>query len=807
MMRYTLMRSFLLGFFCYSLTVAVFSQSFEGRKTNINQGWKYLEDGTDNITEALSEKEWSPVDLPHTWNNLDATDLVPGYRRNASWYKKEIVIQPEGSNRYFLYFEGANIVTNVYVNGELAGNHVGGYVGFEIEITDLVRDGSNELMVRVDNSYNPRIIPSQQSDFFVFGGLTRDVWLKKASDTYIQGITIQTPEVSDDLAMTTIKVDLDGEDNLRNFSMALSVIDPAGQVVYSKSKKVRGHAETFDFSLDNPDLWDVEDPQLYTVQVTLQDGNKVLDQVNDRYGYRWFEFKDHGPFYLNGRRLLLRGTHRHEEFAGLGAALPNSMHRQDMEAIKEMGANFVRLGHYPQDPEVYKACDELGLLVWDELPWCRGGVGDDAWKENTRNLLREMIDQNHNHPSVILWSLGNEIYWLPEFENGDDPQRINTFLTELNDLAHELDPYRMTSIRKYYEGADIVDVFSPSIWSGWYSGTYKNYSEAVNRSLKKYPHFVHMEYGGSSHVGRHTENPVTGDGVVNPDEWEEPINQVEVANIAQNGDWSENYIVDLFDWHLRVSESHDQFVGNAQWAFRDFGTPLRPENDIPYVNQKGLLDRAGNPKDAYYVFKSYWSDEPFVYIESHTWTERSGPEGVERNISVFSNADSVEFFLNEKSMGVKVRDMEKFPACGLNWDVLFKEGPNQLKAVGYTTGEPRALDTLKVSYSYEKSGSPDELVLSYELLSNGNYLVTATARDKEQRRSLDYEERVYFQCLDGGRLKASLGTPTGSSSISMANGKASIEVVPEQGARRLKMTVLNQSFKGSFLEIPLDATP
>ncbi|WP_421876670.1 glycoside hydrolase family 2 protein [Marinoscillum sp.] len=791
---------------CLMLLQVLSGQSQE-RLININESWQYLEKDYIHPDGALSDEGWINVDLPHTWNAQDATDVVPGYRRNASWYRKSVSIQQTEGKRYFLYFEGSNMVTKVYVNGQEAGGHVGGYVGFEIEITDQARKGANDILIRVDNSYNKQLIPSNQSDFFLFGGITRDLWLKTVSSTFIEDVTISTPEVSASEGKTRVLVELDGI-SARSHSVSLRVQDPSGKVVFSKAVAVEDGQATFNFTEDNPALWDVNNPQLYAVQVALLDGKKVKDQVSDRYGYRWIEFKKHGPFYLNGRRLLLRGTHRHEEFAGLGAALPNKMHWADMKAIKDMGANFVRLGHYPQDPEVYKACDELGILVWDELPWCRGGVGDEVWKANTKRLLTEMIDQDYNHPSVILWSLGNEVYWLPEFENGDDPERINEFLTELNDLAHELDPYRKTSIRKYYEGAGIVDVFSPSIWSGWYSGTYKNYEKALNKSLDKYDHFIHMEYGGSSHVGRHTESPITGDGELNPNEWEEPINQVAVANIAQNGDWSENYIVDLFDWHLRISERHPDFIGNAQWAFRDFGTPLRPENDIPYMNQKGLQDRAGNPKDAYYVFKSYWSDQPFVYIESHTWTERSGPEELARNVSVYSNAAAAELYLNGQSLGRKQRSLEQFPACGLNWDVYFIEGANKLKVTGYDKeGNEVAQDQLTVNYTYSKAGSPEELSLSYQLLDNGHYLVSATALDANKQRVLDYEEKVYFQCLAGGKLIENQGTPNGSSVIAMANGQASIEVVPAEGASKLSITVFNQSFKGTFLEIRLNTTP
>ncbi len=778
---------------------------FAGERTlkNLNKDWEYLEKPYYELTKANESNAWVQVDLPHSWNDEDAVDQSPGYRRDASWYRKIIDIESiDIDSDYFLYFEGVNIKSKVYVNGALAGGHIGGYIGFEIPLTKYLKNGKNTIMVRVDNGYDRNVIPSQKSDFFIYGGITRDVWLKKVSKTHISKFKVITPEVSKRLGKTNFSIDLTGSLSAKHM-LNVKVAAPSGKIVFNKTIKAQ-RSNKISFNIKSPDLWHVKNPNLYKATVKLLDQNKSeIDDINENYGYRWFEFKDHGPFFLNGERLLLRGTHRHEEHAGVGAAMTNKMHRRDMELIKSMGANFVRLGHYPQDPEIYKAADELGLLIWDELPWCRGGIGGDQWKGHTKRMLKEIITQNFNHPSIIIWSLGNEIYWLPDFEGGDDSEKMNEFLTELNDIAHREDPYRKTAIRKYYAGADIVDVFSPSIWSGWYSGTYKNYEKAIVNSQKKYKHFIHMEYGGSSHVGRHTEQPITGDGIVNPDDWEEAINQVEVANVAQSGDWSENYVVDLFDWHLRVSEKQDQFVGNAQWAFKDFGTPLRPENDIPYINQKGLADRAGNPKDSYYVFKSYWSDEPFIYIESHSWTERSGPKGKLRNVNIYSNLEKVELSVNGVSLGTKVRDENNFPACGLNWDVAFLEGNNELLAIGLDKEGNEVKDLLNIKYSYERAGAPAEIALTCKEMKNGNYLVSAIARDENGRRCLDYEERVYFQCLSGGTVIRNQGTPIGSESIRMANGKASIEVKADNYAEFLKMSVLNQDFKGTYLEVKM----
>ncbi|MFW0739356.1 glycoside hydrolase family 2 protein [Flavobacterium sp. T12S277] len=777
--------------------------TFAQTKTNLNENWLYLENNTSSPDQAKKADHWSKLNLPHTWNAEDATDLNPGYRRDASWYQKKLNLPKIDQNqRYYLYFEGSNVTTKVYVNGTEAGGHIGGYIGFTIEITPYIKEGNNEILVRVDNSYDIEIIPSQKSDFFIYGGITRDVWLLSKYKNHIEDLKITTPEVSAKKASLNIVAKTIYSDTSKELTLTVILKNPKGKKVATKTIPITANISTITFdNIKNPELWDIDTPNLYSVTAILTEKNQIRDSVNEKTGFRWFEFKDHGPFYLNGKRLLLRGTHRHEEEAGVGAAMSNAQHRADMESIKKMGANFVRLAHYPQDPEVYKACDELGLLVWDELPWCRGGIGGKLWQTNTKNMLAEIINQNYNHPSIIIWSLGNEMNWLPDFPDGDNTDRTNVFLKELNDIAHKLDPTRKTAIRKYYEGSQIVDVFSPSIWSGWYSGSYKSYQKAIDVYKKEYKHFIHAEYGGDSHVGRHSENPVTGENIIKAEGWEEAIVQTKVANIAQIGDWSENYIVDLFDWHLHISENDPSFVGNIQWAFKDFATPLRPEDDIPYMNQKGLTDRNGNPKDAYYVFKSYWSKEPFAYIESHTWTERQGPENTPRTISVFSNCEKVTLFHQQKSLGEKKRNLSLYPANGLTWDVNFLKGENILIAVGETKDGKKVTDTLKVNYRFNKNDTATALQLSSEKLKNGNYLVTAIAIDHNNLRCLDYEESVYFQCLKGGKTMKNQGTPTGSESIKMANGKASIEVVPDGSGIPIEMTALNQSFKGEYLKI------
>ncbi|MFC4700635.1 glycoside hydrolase family 2 TIM barrel-domain containing protein [Glaciecola siphonariae] len=789
--------------------VCISANAVQHQTVNINSDWLYLEQNAANLEElaAAGDKGWQSIHLPHTWNAVDTLDAAPGYRRSASWYSK--ALSPEQINKNgktILYFEGANYETQVFVNNTFVGEHIGGYIGFRFDISEfLVPSGNNTLLVRVSNRFNPNLIPSQKSDFFLFGGITRDVWLEHVPQTYIKRIVAKTPVVNAQSAETLAEFEIHAHENSAA-QLRVEVKDPDGQTVLTELADIRLEKGTNKTavelpSLAEPSLWSPDTPALYTLHLSLNKNNETVHRDSEVFGYRWFEMRPHEGFFLNGERLLIRGTHRHEEHAGVGAAVSNEQHYKDMQMIKDMGANFVRLGHYPQDPEVYRAANELGLLIWDELPWCRGGKGGEEWERNTEHSLNAMIKQNINHPSIIFWSLGNEIYWEEDFVGGGDESVINPYLKKLNDMTKALDPYRLTTIRKYYPGWDIVDAFSPSIWAGWYGGSYDQYEEALTKAMAQYPAFLHMEYGGSSHVGRHTETPVTPSGLMGAQvSVEEAVNQAVVRSVAKDTDWNESYIVDLFDWHLNVSENLEGFAGNAQWAFKDFGTPLRPENPLPYMNQKGLVDREGNKKDAYYVFASYWSKTPFCWIESDTWTHRNGPkEG--RDVTVYCNTEEAELFLNDKSLGKKAKQAGVVPAGGLVWQVPFKEGENALKVVGFNNNKEIANDTRNVTYLVGKHGKYDHIKLIASPLGDDRYLIEAEARDKNGNRVLNYQERVHFYNIgDEGTLLENYGTPHKSSTIEMGSGYAAIEFVA--GDKPSTVEFRTQNVKGVYVDIP-----
>jgi len=406
----------------------------------------------------------------------------------------------------------------------------------------------------------------------------------------------------------------------------------------------------------------------------------------------------------------------------------------------------------PDTPHLYTLTTQLNIdsytlhssnerfgYRWFEMKACRGGKGGEEWEKNTEHSLQAMIKQNYNHPSIIFWSLGNEMYWEEDFEGGGADELISPYLEKLNDMTKELDPYRLTTIRKYYPGWDIVDAFSPSIWAGWYGGSYNQYEAALKKAMSDYPAFLHMEYGGSSHVGRHTETPVSAAGLSGAQvSVEEAVNQAVVSSVAKDTDWNESYIVDLFDWHLNVSENLAGFAGNAQWAFKDFGTPLRPENPLPYMNQKGLVDRDGNKKDAYYVFASYWSKTPFCWIESDTWTHRNGPkEG--RDVTVYCNTEQAELSINGESLGKKTKQAGVLPAGGLVWQVPFNEGMNKLSVSGYIDDKEVATDSRDITYLVGTHGKYDHIKLTAKAIGNDRYLIEAEARDENGNRVLHIE--------------------------------------------------------------------
>ncbi len=755
-------------------------------RQRLTDNWEFIRQDMGSIWEVMrpitgagkpeTVPLWQKVILPHCFNAEDAVAPDVNYYQGAGWYRTALDIDtPYSNGRVFLEFEGAGQKTDVYVYTTHVASHTGGYDGWKADITDAVEQfrrnpvcskrygGKIPVAIRCDNSRNTEMIPSDMSDFNLYGGLYRYVNLVYTPAVHPDYIHINaSTDEKDRQGDVTVNVQMAGMNNGSDqCRMYIRIIGPDGVEIHRKNL-IADTQTAYSFSVKRPGLWSPDTPNLYTCLVETVCSGDTL-RTAERFGFRHFRFEEKGPFYLNGKRLLLRGTHRHEDHAGVAAAMTEEMMRTEMRQIKDMGANFIRLGHYLQSDIILRLCDEMGIIVWEEIPWCRGGLGGQAYREQARRMLTNMIEQHRNHPSIVLWGMGNENDWPGDFEQFSKDS-IRAFMSELNDLSHRLDPSRSTVIRRCDFCKDIVDVYSPTIWAGWYGRRFRDYREMEQAGMNATTRFIHAEWGGDSHAGRHAEEVVSNGR-----------SSFDIEAGDRNGDWSESYIVRLFDWHLKEQENMPWLTGSAFWTFKDFSTPLRPQNPIPYVNQKGVVQRDGTPKESYYVFQSYWSKKPMVHIYGHTWPVRWGKPEEPREILVYSNCPEVELIVNGKSHGRKKRNSQDFPAAGLHWNVVLNEGDNSIEAIAYD-GKMRLSDTIRQKYQTAVWGEPSEIRLTQIALTADTVLIQAELVDNNGVRCLDACNFIEFECIDKHALIQNQGTAQGSRRIQAANGLAAIRV-------------------------------
>lgn len=779
--------------------------------TNIRltDNWQFVKGDLGGIWESVRPVKpgnpecvpvWENVTLPHCFNASDAVDPDLNYYQGPGWYKTLLKINnPFENGRTLLHFEGAGQKTDVYIFTTKVGSHVGGYDEWTVDITDAVKTflsdkknindfkGKIPLSIRCDNSRDLEMIPSDLSDFNVYGGIYRYLNLRYVPAVELERLFVNT-EVDAKGFLGKLDIIMKTNSHLDNqkVNLQLEITDPKGKIISTNSQDITVdnlEKEVFKTTIKKPLLWSPSQPNLYTCKATIS-GTSGSQTVVEHIGFRNYEFVENGPFMLNGKRLLIRGTHRHEDHAGVGAAMTESQIRAEMNLIKEMGANFIRLGHYQQSRIVLDLCDSLGIMVWEEIPWCRGGLGGDTYKEQARRMLKNMINQHKNHPSIILWGLGNENDWpgdFPEF----DKEKINEFMSELNDIAHKMDPDRKTSIRRCDFCKDVPDVYSPSIWAGWYRGIYTEYKEMTEKEIVGVKHFFHAEWGGDSHAGRHSEVPDKGlQGIKTGQGVDERAGDASLyggaARVSKDGDWSESYICNLFDWHLKEQETMPNLTGAAAWIFKDFSTPVRPDNPVPYMNQKGVVERDGTKKEAYFVFQSYWVEKPMVHIYGHSWPTRWGKEGEEKMVKVYSNCDEAELFFNGKSVGAKKRNSQDFPAAGLRWNVVYNSGENTLKVIA-RKGKVIVSDEIIQSYQPEVWGKPFQMTLTKIAQKDDTATIEVKLFDNNKILCLDARNVVIFGLTGDGKLIDNLGTVSGSRKLELQNGRAIIRVKLNEG--------------------------
>lgn len=800
------MRNVLLG----CLLLFIFAAPLQGQQSiRLNNNWEFLKQDLGGIWEAVrpvvkgnpeSVPLWQAVTLPHCVNAEDAVDPNVNYYQGPSWYRTKLAINnPYNKGRTLLHFEGAGQKTEVYIYTTKVGSHVGGYDEWTVDITDAVEafkktdvyqkqfKGSVPVSIRTDNSRDLEMIPSSLSDFNVYGGIYRYLNL------------VYTPALSLEHLFITPVTDKDGKQGnivikgrfynptgASNAEVLIKLINPDGatlQQTKTTLTSLSGDLTLASLPVKQPKLWSPDKPALYTVEATVHTGDGDYTQ-KEKIGFRNFEFVKKGPFMLNGQRLLLRGTHRHEDHAGLAAAMTEDLMRQELILMKDMGVNFIRLAHYQQSRIILNLCDSLGIMTWEEIPWCRGGLGGDVYKAQATRMLTNMIEQHYNHPACIIWGLGNENDWAGDFPEFDK-EKIRTFMKSLNDRAHQLDPSRNTAIRRCDFCKDIVDVYSPSIWAGWYRGVYTEYKKISEDEFNKVDRFFHAEWGGDSHAGRFSENPDKGlSGIKTNDGADERTGDASLtggaARVSKDTDWNESYICNLFDWHLKEQETMPWLSGSAAWVFKDFSTPVRPDNPIPYMNQKGVVERDLTKKEAYYVFQSYWTTKPMIHIFGHNWPIRWGNADEQKMIKVYSNCDEAELFVNGKSLGVKKRNSQDFPAAGLRWNVQLNKGENKVKVIG-KKGKEQVQDDLSFQYQTDKWSKPAKMLLEKLSEENGVATIQVKFLDNNNVQCLDATNWVRFALTGDGKMIDNQGTSSGSSFVQVYNGRAIIRIKNNKG--------------------------
>ena len=619
----------------------------------LNQDWTFFyHDGTA-----------SQVNIPHTWNASDGQDGGDDYYRGTCRYEKTFAAPAfdRQTQRVYLEFAGVNASAQVLLNGTQVMCHDGGYSTFRADVTDHLQE-ENTLQVAVDNSVNDRVYP-QKADFTFYGGIYRDVKLIVVHKSHFDMDHFGGPGI----AVTPTVEGKDGKirvqtwHNSENGQVDIALKDANGNIVAT------GTGADSALTIENVHLWDgLDDPYLYTCEATLLVDGQACDQIATAFGVRTFYMDPEKGFFLNGRSYPLHGVSRHQDRKGLGNALTKAHHDEDMELIREIGANTIRLAHYQHDQYFYDLCDRYGMMVWAEIPYISEHM--ENGRENTVSQMKELIIQNYNHPSIITWGLSNEIT-ISTKNNRDmlDNHRM------LNDLVHRMDPSRPTSLACYAvcgpfnKVAHISDIVSWNLYLGWYVPGF-----FLNDLWIDFFHWVYpdrclgySEYGCEGMPNLHSSHP-------------------------RRGDHTEEYQAKYHEYMLKCFKKRPFMWANHVWNMFDFAADARNQGGEPGMNHKGLItfDRK-TKKDSFYLYQAHWSKEPMVHISGKRYAYR--PEKY-TTIKVYSNQEKVALYVDgqllEEKTGDKIFTFRV--ALGSDTKVTAVAGQLQDEAVFSKTDKPVA---------------------------------------------------------------------------------------------------------------------
>ena len=648
----------------------------------INGGWLFSK--TAKSAPNTLPADWEGLDLPYTWNGKDGQDGGNDYYRGTCYFAKSLNADelPEGEVKY-LQFDGVNSSCVVFWNGKEITKHDGGYSTFRVKLENI--NDENLLVVAVDNSANDRVYP-QNADFTFYGGIYRDVSVISVPENHFDldyygapGIMV-TPEIKGNDAEIEIKTFFKND----NCKVRYEIIAD-GEVIASKEDD-----DDADFEIKNVHLWDgIKDPYLYTAKATLLCDGEEVDEVSTRFGCRTFEIDPQKGFILNGREYPLRGVSRHQDRPDVGNALTPQMHKEDLEIILEMGANTIRLAHYQHSQVFYDLCDEAGLVLWAEIPYISSHMKDGY--DNTISQMKELVSQNYNHPSIVVWGLSNEITIA-----GSTPDLIKNH-KDLNDLVHKMDKTRLTTIAAVSmcspddEYVHISDVVSYNHYFGWYGGSTDMNGPWFDDFHKKYPNkAIGISEYGCEALDWHTSTPTQGDYT---EEYQAYYHEELIKQIADRP----------YLWATHV------------WNMYDFAADARAEGGENGMNHKGLVtfDRKYK-KDSFYAYQAWLSEKPMVHLCGKRYIDRV--EDVTK-VTVYSNCPEVELFANGVSVGKQTKG--KYPFFYFE---VKNEGTTELKAVAgglEDVGTINKVDTPNENYIMKEEG---QVINWFEISTPDGYL-------------------------------------------------------------------------------------
>ena len=668
--------------FIFLPIVCIFATGFlhaAGRENTLLQSdWRFKQgDARGAERPDYDAADWPPVSLPHNWG-WEQAQRGENYLREPGWYRRDLNLgKPQAGRRYFLRFEAAGSVAEVYLNGKLLGGHRGAFGAFGFEITrELSNTGTNLLAVRVSNVPDPDLAPLS-GDFPVYGGLYRPVHLIVTgeenftlTDHASPGVAWRQTSVNETQAVLDVTAQIsNGTKRDQPLTLVASVLDASGNRVAGGEEQITlMPSVTAPFSLrvvvPQPHLWNGRPaPYLYRAVIELRSTNGVVDSVEQPLGLRYFRVDPDQGFFLNGKPYHLQGVDRHQDRPDKGWAISEADQDEDIALLKEIGATVVRCAHYQHSDYFYSLCDQAGILVWAELPQVDKIGASSEFAETSRNQLLDLIRQNINHPSIFCWSLFNELR-----PNNPDPHRE---LQDLNNVAHSEDPTRptiaATCTDKLPQMNRIPDLLGWNIYPGWYSGwgTRDDFGATLDKDRhdSRSGGFCVSEYGAGANPEHHEQNPKQpkADGQWHPEEWQALVHESAWAAMKARP----------FVW------------GTFVWNMFDFTSYWRHEGGVLGRNTKGLVtyDRKIK-KDAFYFYKANWSDEPMIYITSRRFTERTNAV---TDVKIYSNAAKAELFLNGKSQGTRENDGNVV----FIWkDIQLSPGKNQVEARAEKGGTP-----------------------------------------------------------------------------------------------------------------------